>query len=279
MKKLVISLKIVLPAVALIFLVSACNKSSSTPPARVKSATVTFKATAKKTAYKSTSAMKGISIPVKGGALGLKEAWINFGHVDIQENTGNDGQYTGNTGGVDTPSSTTETKDSADIYLPGPYAFNVLSDTITLSNVKVFPGTFKKVNLTFMVKNGSVFNGHSIVIKGSFTPTGGTVVQVELQSKFAQQVELKLAKGITVTANSKVSLSIVFNLNKWLNAIDLTKATKTSGKILIDATHNQGMLKNFEAALSNQGMEINEDHGDTSPGSDNGTETGGDSSD
>lgn len=276
MKKLVISSKIVLPAVALIFLVSACRKSAPTIPAKVKSATVTFKVTAAKTVFKSTVAANGTLITVKGGTIDLTSAWIYFGQINIQENTGNENQQTG---GADHESSTeTKANDSADIYLPGPYAFNVLSDTITLRNVQVYPGTFKKVDLTFIPKNDTVFNGNSIVIKGWFTAAGGSAVQVVLQSKFAQQIELKLAKGITVTANSKVSLSIVFNLNKWLNTIDLTKATKTSGKILIDATHNQGMLKNFEAALSNQGMEINEDHGDTSSGSDNGTETGSDSS-
>jgi len=247
----------------------ACRKSVSTIPAKVKSATVTFKATAAKTVFKSIVAANGTLITVKGGTIDLTSAWIYFGQIDIQEDTGNESQQTG---GADHKSSTeTEANDSADIYLPGPYAFNVLSDTITLSNVQVYPGTFKKVELTFIPKNDTIFDGNSIVIKGWFTAAGGSAVPVVLQSKFAQQIELKLAKGITVTANSKVSLSIVFNLNKWLNTLDLTTATQTSGVILIDATHNQSQLKSFEAALSDQGADLNEEKGGDS-GSDSGSD-------
>ncbi len=274
MKKLV--LRIVLPAVALIFLVSACRKSVSTTPAKVKSATVTFKATAAKTVFKSAVAANGMLITVKGGTIDLTSAWIYFGRINIQENTGNENQQTG---GADHESSTeNKANDSADIYLPGPYVFNVLSDTITLSNVQVYPGTFKKVDLTFIVNNDSVFRGNSIVFKGRFTPTSGIAIPVVLQSKFAGKTELRLAKVITVSANSKVSLSIVFNLNKWLNALDLTTVTQTSGVILIDATHNQGQLKSFEAALSDQGADLNEEHGDTA-GTDTGTDTHDSSSD
>lgn len=272
MKKIVTSLKIVIPAVALIFFVSSCKKNSTSLPG-VKSATVVFKAAAKSTAYKSTKTT--VTIPVKGGNMDLSSAWINFGKVNIQENTGHDGQSTSE--GTDSE-STTETKDSTEIYLPGPYAFNILSDTITLSNVQVYPGTFKKVDLTFIPKTDSVFNGNSIVIKGQFTPTGGVAIPIVLKSKYAHQVELKLAKGITVTANSKVSLAIVFNLNKWLTSIDLTSATQTSGSILIDGTHNYKLLQAFEGALSNQGMDLNEEHGSHTE-SGTGTDSSSDSSD
>jgi len=277
MRKLLISLKVVVSVLLIVFAVSSCKKNVTTTP-KVKSSSVTFKATLSKTILKTTA---GVLIPIKGGNLEITAAWTNFGNVNIQENSGFDGQQTGGTTGGSDNESSTETKDSANIYLPGPYAFNVVSDTITLTQVQVFPGTFKKVDLTFMVKNDAVFNGNSIVIKGQFKPTNGAAVSLVLNSKFARQIELKLAKGITVTANSKVSLAIVFSLNKWLGAVDFTKATQTSGAIIIDAAHNTSLLKAFEAALSNQnqGMELNEGYGSST---DTGTETSdssGDSSD
>ncbi len=277
MKKSVTSLKIVLPAIALIFLVSACRKSTSTTPVKVKSAKVTFKVAAVKTSSKSAAATHVTAINVKGGTINLASAWVSFGQINIQENTGNDNQQTG---GADKESSTgTEANDSADIFLPGPYAFNVVSDTLTLSQVQVFPGTFKKVDLKFLVKNDTLFNGNSIVIKGQFKPTSGSAVNLVLRSKFAQQIELKLAKGITVAANSKVSMSIVFTLNKWVASLDLTKATLTSGSIIIDAAHNKLLLRSFETALSNanEGMQLNEEYG-SSTGTDTATDAGDNSS-
>lgn len=264
MKQLVMKLKIFVPVLLIILVANACKKSSA-PANKVKSASITLKATSVKPAYKNTAAGAGISFPVKNGTLEISSAWVNFGNVNLQENTGNDGegQYNGGSTSTSDNESSSQTADSSNIVLPGPYALNVATDTITLSQVQVFPGTFKKVDLTFMVKNDTVFKGNSIVIKGQFKATSGATFPFMLESKFAKQIELKLAKGITVSANSKVSIAIVFSLNKWLSTIDLTQAVQTNGVILIDTTHNQAILNTFESALSgaNQGIELNEEHG------------------
>ena len=267
MKNLIIKLKFPVLVLFIILGANACKKSG-VPANKVKSASITLKATSVRPAYKSTTVSTGISFPIKSGTLEISSAWINFGNVNLQENTGNDGEGQFNGGSTSTSGneSSTQTSDSSNVILPGPYALNIATDTITLSQVQVFPGTFKKVDLTFMVKNDTGFKGNSIVIKGQFKPTIGATLPFILESKFAKQIELKLTNGITVSANSKVSIAIVFSLNKWLGTIDLTQAVQTSGMILIDNTHNQGTLKTFESVLSsaNQGVELNEEHGTSS---------------
>ncbi len=267
MKKIVKYLKFILPAAAILIFVSSCKKNIATTKL-VKSATITLKAAVQKTYYKSIVSLKGITIPVKGGTLALSSAHVSFGNINIQENTGNDGQYTGGStaGGPDNESSK-EMSDSGDIVLPGPFAYNMSTDTAILGKVKLYPGTFKKVDLTFMPNSNTVFQGNSIVIKGTFTPVSGSSVPFVLQSKFAGQIELNLTKTITVSANSTVSVAIVFDFSKWMGNLDFGTASQTAGTILIDATHNPKLSGNFEAALSQHGADLNEEHG-TSTGTD-----------
>ena len=279
MKKFVKYLKIMLPVAILMIFVSACKKNAATIKPKVKSASVTLKAAVHKTGYKSTASLKGITFPIKGGTLVLSSAEISFGNVNIQENTGYDGQYSGGSsaGGPDNGSSK-ETSDSGDIVIPGPFAYNMSSDTATLGNVKLYPGTFKKVDLTFIPNNSTAFQGNSIVIKGIFKSATGTATPFVLQSKFAGQIELNLTKTITVSANSNVSVAIVFDFSKWMKSLDFGTAIQTAGTILIDANHNTKLAGNFEAALSQQGADLNEQHGDTT-GTDTGTDTHDSSSD
>lgn len=276
MKKLMSKLIIVLPVFALILLAGACQKSTST---KVKSATVTLKAVVKKPFNKSTTSLKGLTIPVKGGTLALSSASVSFGNVNIQENTGNDGQNTGGSTaeGADNESSKDST-DFGDIVLPGPFTYDMSTDTAILGKVQLYPGTFKKVDLTFIPNTNTVFQGNSIVIKGTFTPSTGISVPFILQSKFAGQIELNLTKTITVSANSTVSVAIVFDFSKWMGSLDFGTATQTTGTILIDANHNAKLSGNFEAALSKQGADLNEQHGDTTS-TDTGTDTHDSSSD
>jgi len=279
MKKIMKYLKIMLPVTILMIFISACQKNAAITKPKVKSAAVTLKATVHKTGYKSTASLKGITFPVKGGNIVLSSAQVSFGNVNIQENTGYDGQYTGGStaGGPDNESSK-ETIDSGNIIIPGPFAYNMSSDTATLGNVKLYPGTFKKVDLTFIPNNSTAFQGNSIVIKGTFKPTSGTLVPFVLQSKFVGQIELKLAKTITVSANSTVSVAIVFNFNNWMGTLDFATVAKTNGTILIDATHNTKLLGNFKAALTQHGADLNEEHGSTT-GPDTGTDTNDSSND
>jgi len=163
-----------------------------------------------------------------------------------------------------------ESADSSDVVLPGPFTYQLSSDTVTLGKVQFYPGTFKKVDLTFIPNNNTLFAGNSIVIKGTFTPNAGISVPFTLQSKFTGQVELKLTKAITVSTNSNVTAAVVFDFSKWMGNMDFATATQTAGNILIDANHNTGLLSNFKTALSQQGADLNEEHGDTS-GSDSET--------
>jgi hypothetical protein len=261
MKRLVKYLKVILPVAGIMILVSACQKNSAT---KIKSVTATFKAAAQKTSSKSTLNMNNLIIPVKGGSLNLSSALLNFGNVTIQENSGNDGQNTGGSTADGKDNETSKDKsDSGDIVLAGPFTYNLSSDTVTLGQVQLYPGTFKKVDLSFILNNDTNFQGNSIVLKGTFTPGSGTAIPFILKSKFAGQIELNLTKAITVSANSKVSIAIVFDFSKWMTNLDFGTATQTAGTIIIDVNHNTVLSNSFESALSQQGAELDEEHGDT----------------
>jgi len=76
MKKLVKFLKVVLPVASILIFVGACQKNTAP---KVKSATVIFKAAAKKINNKSTASLSGLSFSVKGGTLTLSAANVSFG--------------------------------------------------------------------------------------------------------------------------------------------------------------------------------------------------------
>jgi hypothetical protein len=127
---------------------------------------------------------------------------------------------------------------------------DVIDGKLTIGQVSVYPGTFKKVDFTFLINNDVAFGGNSIIVSGSYQKTDGTVFHVILNSDFNQQVQLPLANGGTiVAANSTVALSIVLDIPAWINCLNLSSAVVSNNEILIDKTNNPDLLKLFEANL------------------------------
>ncbi len=256
-----------------LFLLAAmvgCSKKSpvASPVMGTKSATILMKAKAKTGPQMSLS-----GIPVPGGDLTIQTAMVNIDHIQIQENSGLNVQQEGNynngpdIGGNDNsqaegPDLQKGTEiDSADILLPGPYALNVTSGQVVVDSAAVYPGTFKQVNLSFLLNTAPPFNGKSIVISGSYAGASGSPVPFTLKSEFTQTIQTKLAgNGVTVTQNAKVPLTIVFDLPAWFANVDFSSATITSGEILIDATHNSALLGTFEKNLAKY-IDVEEVHG------------------
>nr|HPR59238.1 hypothetical protein [Bacteroidales bacterium] len=158
-----------------------------------------------------------------------------------------------NDGGDD---STTDTDNEADgemddVILPGPYMLDVLNGSLSIDQVAVYPGTFKKVDFKFLLSDEAGFEGNSIVVKGSYQKPDGVAVPVTLRSDFSQQVQLPIANGgITVAANSTITLTIVLDIQTWINNIDLAGAILTNNEIIIDKTVNADLLTLFESNLA-----------------------------
>ncbi len=221
---------------------SACKKNVSTQ----KSSTLSVKAVAK-------------VLAVKGGALSIKTADVNIANLQIEENSGNDGQNVGGgdneSGGKDAEGGTDveggNENDNGDIVLAGPYSLDIASGSATIGQVSIYPGTFKKVDLDFQTSSSSTHNGSSIFITGTYTDNSGTIVPFKIYSSFAQQVKLPFAgNGITVAANSTLTIDIVFDVNAWLTGLNFSSATITNGEIVINSTNNTTLLTTFESNLS-----------------------------
>lgn len=226
---------------------SACNKSDPTSPSTLsKSSTIVLKAGSK-------SALSGSSsdIPVTGGSLSLSSFDVNISKIQIQENSGFDGEQQGENNDGNTDDGGNETE-MPDIILNGPFNLNIASGSVEVGSFDVYPGTFKQVDLYFSTTVNQPYNGNSITINGGLTNQTGSTIPVILKSKFAQNFQTLISgNGITVTQNTTVPVTITFDFNKMFANLDFSSATVTDGTILIDDTHNSQLLTTFENNLNN----------------------------
>lgn len=185
----------------------------------------------------------------------LNSVKISIANLIVEENSGNDVEQQGdhNDGDGDNENNDKEGQnaENADVSLPGPYILDVIDNIVIIDKVDVYPGTFKKVDFTFLANDEAGFEGNSIIVNGSYQKADGTVIPVILKSGFDKQVQLPLADGgIIVAANSTVTLSIVLDISAWINNLDLSSAVISNNEILIDKTNNQELLTLFEANLT-----------------------------
>ena len=160
--------------------------------------------------------------------LNITSVIINISDLHIKEDSGND-----------------------DVILQGPYTIEISNAIASLDKVDVFPGTYKKVDLTFQTSDSKTLNGHSIIITGYYINADGSTLPFTLSSDFTKQIQLSLVNdGVTVSENSTVSILIVFDANTWLSVLDFADAHITNGEITIDNNNNTSLLNAFEANLS-----------------------------
>ena len=202
---------------------------------------------------KSNQVLKSATITsVSGASLTLDAAKVEIKNLRIEENSGNDiqnqsGDQSGNDGNE--KSSKSETGDAGDLLLTGPYLLDILSGTASIDKITVQPGTYKKVDFEFYA--GPENSSHSIVLSGTYTNASGTAIPFKLTSEFAETVQLPLAgNGIQVTSGAITTLSILFDVNNWLNKLDLSTAVVSNGQININKDENSGLYLAFLSALS-----------------------------
>jgi len=160
-------------------------------------------------------------------ALDITSAIINISDLHIKEDSGN-----------------------GDVILQDSYTIDVSNRIVSFDQVEMFPGTYKKVDLTFRTGDSPTLNGYSIIITGHYVTANGRAIPFTLKSDYTKQIQLPLENnGVTVNENSMVSISIVFDANEWLSVVDFADAHITNGKIVIDNKNNASLLNVFEANL------------------------------
>lgn len=201
-----------------------------------------------------------IQFPITGGTLDVQNAYVNFKNLVVEENSGFDGQQTGENGTGDTGDQGDPESDTQNITAPGPFSIDIASGSASLGNFSVYPGTFKKVDFQLAANSASPYFGNTIVIGGTYTPTSGTAIPFTLKSGLTAQLQLHIANGgITVATNSSVAINIVIDLPGLFNNINFSSATVTNGQILIDSQNNTLLLSAFESAL-NTDTDVEEGH-------------------
>jgi len=232
-------------------LFSGCSKTS---PYAANSLTKSSLAVMKATTT-STAANTSISeIPVIGGKLNIQSAWINIANLQIEENSGNDVEQQGdhNDGNDNESDGGKESnEDAADVMAPGPFSLDISSGQALIGSFDVYPGTFKKVDFIFQSSANKPFLGNTIFISGDYSADTGKVTPFVLKSGFSKQIQTQIAGGgITVAANSKVEINVVFDLAGWFGNVDFPTAQINNGQIQIDVSNNAALLNTFESNLT-----------------------------
>lgn len=180
------------------------------------------------------------------GAITLKSVQVEIKNLKIEENSlqnnGNNRQ-SGDSGiqlGID---EKVEFGNTADSLLTGPYILNIFSGTASIDEVPIQPGAYKKVEFEFFA--GPDNNNHSIALSGTFTNAQGVPVPFTLISEFSEIIQLPLGRGLKVNSGNIISITILFDVNNWLNELDFNKANQTNGKINITKDENSGLYSEF----------------------------------
>jgi hypothetical protein len=233
---------IVLPVV-LTLLVSGCQYGAKKNPTQhERSARLGIQATG----VAPGASVRPDNIPINGGILNIQSASVSIGAFVIQENSGD------NNGGDS--SGLLNEPDSSDITVSGPFALEIARGETFVESVAVYPGTFKQLTASFSTGAQPPFNGSSIIVQGTYTPEGGSGIPVILQSAYNQETECLIAGGgITAPRDTTVALVAVFDLVGWFSDVDFAHAQVSNGQILVDSTHNSGLLAAFESNLENSG--------------------------
>lgn len=228
------------------FIFSGCkNENSGTP------GTLILEAGSPKLMLKS-----GTLVSAGGATLKLDVVTVEIKNLIVEENSGSDNQnQVGDQSGDTTETSvdsgekasSNAAADSGDLHLTGPFVLDVTNNTASIDQVSVLPGTYKKVDFEFYP--GTENNGHSIFISGTFTNSQGVCVPFTLVSNATDAIQLPLS-GISVSSGGTTTISIVFDVNNWLNDLDFNTATQANGQIAISSAENTGLYQAFMSVLA-----------------------------
>lgn len=250
---------VILISIMFIFLAGCNGNNSPTSPFNAsKSSKLIMKVNS---FHKSTASVNNVKVknssnstylqfPVLTGKLNVKSALINITNLNIQENSGFDGEYTGNNNDGKQDNSGGPETENPDVTAPGPYSIDISSGTANLGNFSVYPGTFKKVNFQLTKSSANPYAGKSMIMKGEYLPNSGSPIPFTIKSALSTNLQLPIANGgITVKSNSSVTIAIVIDLPGLFKNIDFSKAVVSNGSIFIDNQNNYVFLKTLENNL------------------------------
>ena len=186
-----------------------------------------------------------------GGAITLNSVQVEIKNLRIVRNSvqnDQDNSQSGNSGiqlGIDEKN---ELGNMADSLLTGPYLLDILSGTASIDEVPIQPGIYRRVEFEYFA--GPDNNNHSLALSGTFTNAQGVPVPFTLTSEFSEIIHLPLAgRGLKVHSGNIISITILFDVSKWLNKLDFNTANQTNGEICITKDENRDLYNAFLAQV------------------------------
>jgi hypothetical protein len=198
------------------------------------------------------SFLRAENLAAIGGAITLKSVQVEIKNLRIVRNSVPKNQNNNESGdsgihfGIDEKIGL---GNMADSLLTGPYLLNILSGTASIDEVPIQTGIYKKFEFEYFA--GPDNNNHSIALSGTFTNAQGVPVPFTLTSEFSEIIHLPLVgRGLKVNSGNIISLTILFDVSKWLHKLDFNTANQTNGEIFITKDENRDLYNVFLAQVS-----------------------------
>jgi hypothetical protein len=174
---------------------------------------------------------------VGGGTITLKSAQMEIRNLKVEPNP-NPKDRNGRRPDRKRTDAMILTDNYCDSLLAGPYVLDILRCAAPIDEVLIKPGTYKKIDFEFFA--GPDNGGHSISLSGIFSNEHRVKVPFRLIADFTKTIQLPLSgNGLKVNPGNILSLTILFDLNNWLNKIDFSTAREVNGQINITTDENQ----------------------------------------
>lgn len=121
-------------------------------------------------------------------------------------------------------------------------------------NAAIDTGIYNEIEVKVVLAKSNT-SAIPLTLKGDLTKTDGSVTPVELY--FNEDLEIKAeAKNVVINKTSDLKTTILLHLNgifQQINAVDLQKATVTSGKIVISSTSNTAIYNKVKVNVQQIG--------------------------
>lgn len=124
----------------------------------------------------------------------------------------------------------------------------------TLIGITLDTGTYSEIELRVEFAKSSTAT-LPLVVKGTFTTTGGTVVPVEFDLNDNAEIKVE-QQNVVVDGKTNLTNVVVLHLNKLLTGVssaDLNAATLTNGTIIISSSSNSSIYNRILNNLSSCG--------------------------
>ncbi len=133
----------------------------------------------------------------------------------------------------------------------GSYVYDAIAGAIEgdVPSVDLNDGSYRRIEFKLKrnvsAEESDPLLGNVFVVKGSYTKPGASeATPFEINWHAAMNFRLKGDSAFKVEADGESKLSIVFDLQKWFEGVDLSTATiGDDGIILIDKTSNKELMK------------------------------------